>query len=522
MMLLVVVTAASIFAALLTRGGTSRRVPAALIPVAIWMLVTQPRVPWPGIPGVSLAADASLADIEAVLEATPEGAVIEVSGDGLHPELLPLLGRRVLRWRPPAAPLGLAALSWPRRVAVGEPVQVSGRVDVADSVLVKLVSAEGTIDSLRTNSTFAFSVVARAPGRWAMQLSVGRDTTTLGFQAVLPPHLRVLVIAGRPDFEVPALVRRLAAQGADLTVRTQLTRDRRRIERLGITPLDPQLSTAMLDSLDLVVLAAGGAATLVPPEQRLLAAAVERGLGLLHLTDAPLAVGPLTPFALQASGTEWSARLSLEARVWPGVVRVAPLTGSDTLAFLHDSSGKALAWRSSHGLGMVAATTMVQAHRLPLSGNPETEAAWWSALLGPVLRAPRGRWLVADDALVVADQPIKLEWLGVPPAQAEVREGGSQLSRVGLLQGDSGQSASLRLWPSNTGWMAVIGDADTLELFVARSGSFPGVAASQRRATMVAVAREAAGTPPTGRVPLPRAVGWLVLVMAVAATWRPR
>ena len=520
MMLLLAAAAAAIIAALLTRGGISRRLPAALIPVAVWALATQPLVPWPGAAVVSLRTNATLAEVEAVLASTPAGGVIDVGGDGVHPEFLPLLADRVIRWEPPTDRLGLVELSWPRRVAVGEAIRVIGRLDVADSVTVLLTTPEGATDSMRTDSSFAFTVVARAAGRWTMHLRAGRDTTTLGFHAVVPPRLRVMVIAGRPDFEVPALVRRLATQDADVTVRTQMTRERRRVEQHGLTPLPAQLSAAVLDSLDLVVLAAGGAATLTAAEQRLVAAAVDGGLGVIHLTDAPVGAGPLAPFPIRAAGAEWSARLALEDQVWPGVVRVAALTAADSLAFLRDSTDRALAWKAQRGRGVVAATALVQSHRLPLAGHPETEVAWWAALLGPVLRAPSGRWLVDPDAIVAENEPVVLRWLGVPPPVADVVEG-ADASRAGLISDDS-SNAALRVWPSDTGWMSVSGGSDTLALLVAGPEALPGIAAARRREAMAAVAAEPTANPPTGRVPLPRAIGWLLLVAAVAVGWRPR
>jgi hypothetical protein len=521
MMLTVLIVVAAILAAALTRGGLTRRAPAAMIPIALWALATQPRVPWPGTPPVELRSNASLADIETALSASTRGAVIVVEGDGVHPDFLPLLGERTVRWEASNRHLGLAALTWPRRVVVGEPVRVSGRVDVADSIPVQLTSPDGVVDSTWTDSLFTFVVVPRAVGRWQMHLAVNGETTQLGIQVVPPPRLRVLVIAGRPDFEVPALVRRLVAQDADVSVRTQMTRDRRRTERLGLTPVDVRISGEVLDSLDLVVLAAGGQATLAASEQQLLAAAVASGLGLLHIVDATLTAGLLTPFPLRQSGAEWTGRLVLDDAIWPGAVRVAPLLGPDTLAFVRDSAGRALAWRTTRGRGTIAATAFSQAHRLPLAGHAETEAAWWSELLGPVLRAPSGRWVVRDDALVRRDEPLMIQWLGNPPAAITVQEGlHASPSRLGASSDTSPRS--LQVWPTDTGWMSVAADRDTLDLFVSPASALSGVSAAHRREAMRVVAAEPSGQLPTGRVPFPRLVGWLLLVAAVTVAWRPR
>lgn len=522
MMLSLVAVAAAMLAALLTRGGVSRRLPAALIPLALLALASPPQVPWPGVTRATLRSDAALAEVEAVLAATSRAGVVAVEGNGVHPDFVPLLADRVLSWEQPTSRLGLAELSWPRRVAVGEPVHVIGRLDVDDSLVVQLIGPDGIVDSVRTDSLFRLAVVPRAAGRWAMQLVVGRDTTRLGFHAIAPPRLRVLVLAGRPDFEVPALVRRLVAQDADVTVRTRLTADRNRTEQLGLNPIGARVNASMLDSLDLVVLATGAGAMLAPVESQLLAAAVASGLGLLHLTDAPLAMGPLVPFALQRSGAEWTARLQLDGIVLPGVAGVAPIVASDSLAYLRDSVGRGVAWLAARGRGAIGATAFVTAHRLALAGHPETEAAWWAALLGPLLRKPDGQWLVGDAAIVRRDEPLRLRWTGDEPPQAAVAEGETR-SNAGMATGSDPDSTTLRLWPRDTGWMSVTGGGDTLDLLVLPRNALPGVVAAERQRAMSAAGQEAAPSAPRpGRAPLPRPVAWLLLLSAVAVAWRPR
>ena len=248
---------------------------------------------------------------------------------------------------------------------------------------------------------------------------------------------------------------------------------------------------------------------------------MENGLGVLHMVDGAVNVGPLTPFALRTSGTEWSARVAFEGTVWPGVVRVAPLDGPDSLVFLRDSTGRGLAWRTQVGAGVIAITSLTQAHRWTLAGHPETEGTWWSGLLGPVLRTPNGRWTVADDVLVRVDEPFRAEWVGRQPQGATVREGEFE-SSIPIGQPDSTDRATLRLWPRDSGWVSLTAQQDTLDLWVAPREAFPGVAASARRAASAGIAREPSGKVPTGRRPFPRLVSWLLLLAAVGAAWRPR
>lgn len=505
--------------------GTAHRLAAAALPLLLAAMAWPPHRSGRAASTATLPDSASRATVEAVAASVIPGGTITVTGDGIHPDYWELLaGRRVL-WSDPERPAGLVALAWPRRALVGQTLAIRGAVGGGDSQSVHLVSPAGQRDSVRTDSAFSFVVIPRASGLWHWILAVGGGLPdTLSIDVREPPHLVVAIIAAQPDFALPALARRLEAQGASVTLRTRLTATQWRTERFGPDAPDDPLGDDALATLDLLVLGDGAEQLLGASDRRRVRTAVEEGLGLLQLLGSARATSDLMPFRLRAAGAgEERVAAVVSGQSARTTIPASPVRIDDGTEVVTDSGGVALASVVTLGRGRIATTRVLAPSRWTLAGEPEVEARWWAALGGATLRAPVGRWAVSDSALLRLDEPVRVRWVGDTTGPTLLREG-TTIDTLAWVAADS-LGGEVRLWPREPGWLTLVREADSLRLWVGGVGAIAGVERGRRhRAAAAAAAGELASGPPAAPrpVPLPRWPFGLLLLGSAAVAWRRR
>lgn len=403
-----------------------------------------------------------------------------------------------------------AAVSAPRRATAGDPFRITIRGE--RGAPITLIGPDGTRDSLPDDTLVMATVHPRAPGRWIWTIVRGARRDTVGVDVRAAPRLAALLVEGRPGFELPALRRLLAAQGARVTLRTRLTGRDDRLQRSGADAPPATLDARTLAALDVVLLGPDAEATLSDGERALLGRAVEEGLGLFRMIDAPVAPGPLQPFTAVADGTE-------PREVHPVVGEPGAQDGAPTIAaaplrlrggrtLVADRTGHPLAAVADRGRGRVGTTILLTPSRWTLAGVPDAAAAWWSLVLGAVLRPPAGEWRMPDALETRVDRRVVLERVGEGAAGALVIAPDGRRDSVTLAPA-AGDPARGRLawWPRVPGWHSIVADDDTLRLLVA--GPVPAAPPTT----------DAPGSGPAGP---PRWLGWSLLVVAFLALWRHR
>lgn len=503
--------------------GTTRRLAAAALPLLLTAMALPPHRPGRAATAATLPDSAGRATVESVAVSVAPGGTITVTGHGIHPEYWPLLAGRRVAWSDPERSSGLVALAWPRRALVGQPLVIHGAVGGGDSQVVHLVGPAGERDSVRSDSTFTFQVIPRASGLWHWALAVGGgDPDTLSIDVREPPRLVVAIIAAQPDFALPALARRLEAQGASVTLRTRLTATLWRTEHFGPdAPVEP-LGDEALATLDLLVLGDGAERLLAASERRQVRAAVADGLGLLQFLGSARATSELLPFRIRSVG-EVAERVTAIVNGVPARTTIAasPIRLAEGTAVVTDSGGVALASVVEVGRGRIAATRILAPSQWTLAGEPDVEARWWAALGGATLRAPAGRWEVSDSALLRLDEPVRIRWLGDTAGATVLREGTTTDTLTWAATDSLG--GEVRLWPREAGWLTLVREADSLRLWVAGAEAFAGVERGMRqRAAAAALDGAVAAGPPAAprSVPLPRWPFGLALLGAAAVVWR--
>lgn len=394
-------------------------------------------------------------------------------------------------------------LRWPHRAIVGAPIAIRGEAP-RDSSLVTLTAPDGRADSSRASGTFTIEATARAAGHWRWVLRRGARSDTIGVDVRERPALRVLIVEARPSFETTALARRLAAQGASVTVRTRLTARDERTATWGPDAPPTAMTAAALDRLDAVVFGPGATTLLGDGERTATHDAVRRGLGVLHLVDSTATRGLLFPFAAASRGLEPEAvHPVLEGRRLASPVRAAPLTLSGGMPLTLGDGGAALSVIARDGRGALAATRVLTPSRWTLAGDDSLAAAWWASQLGAVLRAARAEWRVADTLRPTVDERLVVERVGDAMPFARLHEADGTVDSVPLVPvpGDSLRRRAA-LWPTAPGWLALAAGDDTLHLLVRHP--------AERGA-------------PDAPAPAPvRWWAWAVLLAACGVLWRRR
>ncbi len=475
---------------------------------------------------VTIGDDAALADVEAAAMRLAADAEVTVTGHGLDSASLGLLSSHRIAWRPSAAPTGVAALDWPHRAVLGERAAVRGAVAAHDSAWVFIEHPDGARDSVLTDSAFQFGIVPRAAGTWQWVVRHGAAADTVGVQVAPAPAPQIAWIEGRPSREASVLGALVGAQGGGMLQRTRLTASAVRVTRHGAAPEGNVLTPDLLRGLDAIVIGPGGLTVLGAGERSALRTAVDSGLGVVHLVDT-VTTGAVMPFGVRAAPGDQRVRVAFDGGSAVAVaVPLAPVTLVGGEVFLRSITGVPLAWRMRIGRGVVVATRVTQPSRWGLAGEPAVEASWWSVLLGAAMRAPRAEWRVRNDALARVDHPLMVQRVGEAGDSALVLEGGAA-SMIALASGPDSTTKLARLWPRDTGWIALAQDGDTIRLHVAARDAHPSLdRAARRRATSAVEQRR---PDPTSAPPVPPSRerlhlwwAWAALVLALATLWARR
>jgi len=433
---------------------------------------------------------------------------------------------------PAPLPSEIVELDAPDEVGLGQVFQVTGRVALpaGDSVRVILEDPAGPRDSMWLTAEqprFALSDRPRALGPAAYRLrlrGLGRpgtaDTLSLSVRQLTPPA--VLILDASPSFETAFLKRWLGERGARVTVRTTISRDRFRTERLNGAPDASRLVPDLLSRFDAVLVDGGSLAGLAPSERQALRQAVQReGLGLLVTADvgrlaAAGEADPSVDFAgfrglAGASGGRDNPLVRPEWDQAPRRSRVAieaealTLTGGEVLA--RDQADRPLAVRQRLGSGRVGLTLLRAPSRWLLEGDADLYASYWSTLLSAVARDTIVRVSLASDGPRRAGMPVRLRLLlpgagpVVPPPVTVLSPAGDSDPIALARDPFDPRQWTGRYWPRTAGWHELrLGAERTMPFRVSHRGEWTGLEAAARlEATMerlpVTTGRRAAGNP---------------------------
>jgi hypothetical protein len=285
------------------------------------------------------------------------------------------------------------------------------------------------VDSAAVTTAFSLGVVPAQMGRAVYRLValVGKDTVEqeeIPVEVGVGAPLKILVLAGSPDFENRFLIKWLADNGHSVASRTMVSRGKAEEafvnrEVSALAPLTP----ALLGGFDLVIADAATLPVRGTAERNLLDRQVrDKGLGLLLKVDS----------------------VGLDSMVHLMKGRVSRVVD-------RDSAGKVVAGALLEGSGKLVFTALNTSYSRLLAGDRGGYAAYWTRLL----RSARVRSV--EEWSVTPALPRVGEEVGLQLQTAEELPQGIVDGKVVYLAQDAELGFLWRgkYWPEKSGWQGV-------------------------------------------------------------------
>ena len=465
-------------------------------------------------------------DLATALRRYPGMQRIRVVGAGLVARDRDAAQGLAVEFLPAPLPRGLVELQAPTRVPASRVFAVTGGVGEPTQGAVELLDPVGErVDRAAIDADGGFSVHAstRSSGiatyRLRLRAVDGQVVDDLAVPIVVAPAraLRVLVLAGAPNAELKYLRRWALDAGMKLDARIDLGAG------LQVATASTGLGSDALAALDLLVVDERSWAALTVGQRTAIAAAVDRGLGLLLRMTAPLSAGDRR--RLRALGFDANATGAGETRLGAGFVRagdavdVLPalsrgawsVIASDGVVLLADARSTPLvAWRA-RGRGRIGVTTLGDSYRLVLGGRSDAHGEVWGRSFSAIARPASTARL---PTLALAPPPQRSVVCGIgSDAVVEDGSGGVVALSIDPL---SGGASCAGVWAQASGWHVLRDNGRDVPFFVPDPDAAPALRARElaeaTQALASAPARDAY-TPPVMQAGSrwPWFLGWLLL-----------
>ena len=346
-----------------------------------------------------------------------------------------------------SAVTGLVSMRWQRQLNRGQWQRVSGVLQVAPAEAkgnlqqtlyhVYLKDPAGQVvaqQAVRDGETFELLVNVKTEGLWQYQLALAKasdDITVveenLAFEVTRPSLAKLLIRQSAPSFETRHVKNWAVEQGAQVTVETQISKNRyisqhanypqedRSDEKTAQVDSFDTLST--LDQYDLLIIDARGLMKLSQHQQDNLAVAVKRGLGVLVIGDSTLFTENNLPEVLNQFRISHGSTIESDQSLlsWqfdqagePLNVIAADIPASSGFSFVKGAEGRVIVPGTHLGLGKVAISLTNQTYQWRTAGQRQLYSRYWQFLFESLARQSLAPYLlpVENDHLNIARQPL--------------------------------------------------------------------------------------------------------------------
>ncbi|MHC2991703.1 hypothetical protein OB13_08925, partial [Pontibacter sp. HJ8] len=425
-------------------------------------------------------------DLYTFREQHPQVQTVHVVGYGLQKQELQALEGITLIPHLAALPAGVAAVTWPGSLPLGETVTVAGRfTNTSDEPATLYLQAAGRVQDSITikengSHTFRLRYTPKQDGRFVYRLlsKTATQTDTVGqvpVQVQAPQKLGVLFVSSFPLFEFKFLKNHLAQGQHRVALRSTVSKGIYQSEWLNMPQTDlNRITPRLLQQFDVVITEPQALQELSSAEKAALQRAVtEEGLGVLTIASEQPG-NRNTAFFTNFPSKRLSQQDTRNARAtWKASGTQSPVTAlpytlvsSEAVTGLVEEQGNnLLAAGKKAGWGTVALTVVPQTFGWQLEGKRHTYASYWTHLLSSVARkqVQEKFWQLKAPQVPHIHQPVQLSLTdytlqnasGIP--QATVRDiADTTLTGIALQQAiHQPEVYQGTFWPRRSGWHVV-------------------------------------------------------------------
>ncbi|KAA5539829.1 hypothetical protein F0145_23880 [Adhaeribacter rhizoryzae] len=384
-----------------------------------------------------------------------------------------------------APPEGFTTVHWPNKLQLGEPLNITGQFyqKKEQETKIYLQSGSSVLDSLVLSAAgtnrFTLRYQPKQVGRSVFSLlrkdAAGKQLAGLVPVQVEPRKLyQVLLLSSSPNFEFKFLKNFLAGQQHGVAWRISISKAIYQTEYLNLPkkPLE-RLTPNLLRSFDLVITDPDMLQSLNSAERNALFLAVQNGLGLLLIPESlPLKATPalFKNFKFISHPNPSGNTVPLQVS-WQNQSKTYPATALP-FAISVQANQQKLVWTNKSTLaasqpynwGKVGVTLIPQTFSWQLAGNTAQYSAFWSHLLGQLIKPEIQdfSWHLLHPLSAVVHQPVSLQLsdytfsTGAALPEAEVKRVGTNPFELPLLQDQVlSHRFTGQFWPLESGWHQV-------------------------------------------------------------------
>ncbi|GAA4310498.1 hypothetical protein GCM10023183_28480 [Nibribacter koreensis] len=406
----------------------------------------------------------------------PAVQTMHVVGHGLEEETLAELGNLQVIPHLSPLPTGVLSASWPKKITLGEEVQVQGKFTSKDQATQLYLHAAGAKrDSVEikkgAEQTFSLKFKPKTAGQFVYHLQ-WRDTEDSVHKEQLPvlveaPRLlNVLLLSSSPSFEVKFLKNALAQKGHGVAVRSQVSKGIYQTETVNLPTVQvSRLTPTLLQKFDVVLLDAEALQSLSGQEKQTLQQAVsQQGLGILttFTGSRPKSI----PFFAEAVFARISEKEAINGPVkWIGQTTSAAVLPLTSFALQPKEGQPSLAWGNTpkqalvttyrKGLGQVGVSLVQETFPLALEGKEKLYQGFWAKVLTALASPAEEPAVSIEPIFATVHQAVALTGSGgsqVPtPKIASYKD---KTPAAALVGGSSLLSShqTFTTWPQAQGW----------------------------------------------------------------------
>ena len=427
----------------------------------------------------------AIPDLYTFRQEQPQLQTVHVLGHGLTEQELQAMQDLQLVPHLSAVPTGIASITWPEQVNLGEAVQVAGQYTLPSGKTITLYLQEAgqARDSVALKEaghhTFLLRYTPKQEGRYTYTLvarSAG-STDTLGqmpVQVNSAAKPAVLLVSSFPLFEFKFLKNHLGQLQHKVALRSTVSKGLYQSEWLNMPQVDlSRITPKVLQQFDVVLIEPQALQELSSTERATLQRAVtEDGLGVLTIAGDQLG-NRSTAFFTNFQSKRLTQQDTRTARAtWIGgtaaAIPVSPYTlvSSEAVAgLIEEQNDNLLAAGRKSGWGTVAMSLVPQTFSWQLEGKQTTYADYWAHLLSSVAKreVQEKFWQLAKPQVPQIRQAITLKLtdytLATAPAipAATVRST-ADTARTGIALQQSIHQPEVyegTFWPHRAGWHVV-------------------------------------------------------------------